>query len=68
MTIRQLENEIENAERALFETKTIKEWDAAVRHYNNLKIRWCQMAGESPTPEVVSMTEYNLYKIPARNG
>ena len=68
MTIKQLENEIENAERALFETKTIKEWDAAVRHYNELKIKWCQMSGVSPEPEAVNMADYNLYKIPARNG
>lgn len=68
MTFKELENEIENAERALFETKTIKEWDAAVSRYNYLKIKWCQMRGESPEPEAVNMADYNLYKIPARNG
>lgn len=67
MTIKQLENEIDNVERAMFETKTIKEWDQTVRRYNELKIKWYQMSGESPVPEVINMTEYNLYKIPTRN-
>lgn len=67
MTFKQLENEIENAERALFDTKTIKEWDAAVSRYNALKIQWYQMSGEALEPETVNITEFNLYKIPTRN-
>lgn len=62
MTIKELENEIENAERAMFETKTIKEWDRAVRYYNELKIKWYQMSGESPVPEVINLVEFNLHK------
>ncbi|MBF0576625.1 hypothetical protein [Dysgonomonas sp. GY617] len=63
MTIKELENKIEQAEKALFATKTITQWDAAVRHYNALKIRWYQHTGESILLEAVSIPEYNLYKI-----
>ena len=59
--IKQLEKEIERAEAALFEAKTIKDWDAAVHRYNELKIKWNQMAGERISHETFN---YSLYITP----
>lgn len=62
MNFKQLEKEIEAAELALFHTETIEQWDRAVRRYNELKIKWYQMSGESPMVEVIQIADFNLHK------
>lgn len=54
MTVQELDIEIAKAEKALFETKTLKEWDQAVRRYNALGVKRWQMTGEGYINETYS--------------
>ncbi|WP_165027234.1 hypothetical protein [Dysgonomonas sp. ZJ279] len=63
MNLKELESEIEQAERALFETTNPTDWDKAVHRYNELKIKWFQYTGESITLETVNIAEYNNHKL-----
>ncbi|WP_165026743.1 hypothetical protein [Dysgonomonas sp. ZJ279] len=63
MTIKQLSQAIDQAERDLWKTKTMQEWDKAVRHYNELKIKWCQHTGDGIVLETVNVSNFNMYKI-----
>lgn len=48
MIFKELDKELDRLEVALQEAKTMKEWDTLVHEYNALKIKRCQMTGESP--------------------
>ena len=39
MTIRELEDEIEKTEKALFASPSLKDWDRLINRYNELKIK-----------------------------
>lgn len=61
MTFKELNKELARLERALFKTKTIKEWDALIHKYNALKLDYCRLTDEP----IVTISYDNM---PTYNG
>ncbi len=60
MTIRELEDEIEKTEKALFASPSLKDWDRLINRYNELKINWYQMTGRPVEVEAVNIVDLNM--------
>ncbi|GHV16096.1 hypothetical protein FACS1894169_09210 [Bacteroidia bacterium] len=48
LTIREVEQQIDQCERLLSVPQSMATWSKIVNIYNALKIKYCQMKGESP--------------------